>query len=475
MFFNLGNIRGVQVLIIKKKKRFTIDLSPAQILVLGFLFVIFLGGFLLNLPIASRDGDSVGFINAIFTATSAVCVTGLVVVNTLAHWTLFGQIVILVLIQIGGLGFMTMTTAIFILIGRKITLKERLIIQEALNEYTLSGMVRLIRKILLGTFIIEGMGAILLSIRFVPMYGLSRGIFMSIFHSVSAFCNAGFDIIGGNSLTPFAGDLLVNVIIILLIVLGGLGFTVWWDIIRVGKEKVAKNHSFKRFFQKLTLHTKLVLVISSFLIMLGFVFFFLVEFNNPNTLGQMSLPNKILAALFQGVTPRTAGFNTFDLSLMNDASKFMTIILMFIGGSPAGTAGGVKTVTIGVIVLSVLSVIKGKERTEVFNRTIPRDVLRRALAVIVISLGVVISVTMLLSLSETGDFMDIFFESTSAFATVGLSLGFTSTLTYFGRIIIAITMFIGRLGPVTMALAFSLRSNKNKGQVKKPEERVMVG
>ncbi|WP_279230926.1 TrkH family potassium uptake protein [Natranaerovirga pectinivora] len=462
-------------MIIKKKKRFTIDLSPAQILVLGFLFVIFLGGFLLNLPIASRDGDSVGFINAIFTATSAVCVTGLVVVNTLAHWTLFGQIVILVLIQIGGLGFMTMTTAIFILIGRKITLKERLIIQEALNEYTLSGMVRLIRKILLGTFIIEGMGAILLSIRFVPMYGLSRGIFMSIFHSVSAFCNAGFDIIGGNSLTPFAGDLLVNVIIILLIVLGGLGFTVWWDIIRVGKEKVAKNHSFKRFFQKLTLHTKLVLVISSFLIMLGFVFFFLVEFNNPNTLGQMSLPNKILAALFQGVTPRTAGFNTFDLSLMNDASKFMTIILMFIGGSPAGTAGGVKTVTIGVIVLSVLSVIKGKERTEVFNRTIPRDVLRRALAVIVISLGVVISVTMLLSLSETGDFMDIFFESTSAFATVGLSLGFTSTLTYFGRIIIAITMFIGRLGPVTMALAFSLRSNKNKGQVKKPEERVMVG
>ncbi|TCK90565.1 trk system potassium uptake protein TrkH [Natranaerovirga hydrolytica] len=458
-----------------KGRKFKIDLSPAQILVLGFLSVILIGSILLSLPIASNNGESVGFVNALFTATSAVCVTGLVVVNTLAHWTLFGQIVILILIQIGGLGFMTMATAIFILIGRKITLKERLIIQEALNEYTLSGMVRLIIRILIGTLIIEGVGALLLAIRFVPEYGLARGLFVSIFHSVSAFCNAGFDIIGGSSLTPYSGDLLVNFIIITLIILGGLGFTVWWDIIRAGKLKIENNLSMKRFFQKLTLHTKLVLSISATLITLGFVFFFIVEFNNPNTLGAMSLKDKLINALFQAVTPRTAGFNTFDLTELTDASKLMTIIQMFIGGSPAGTAGGIKTVTMGVLAVSVISVIRGHERTEIFNRTIPRDVIRRALAVLFISVSLVIGVTMILSLTETGDFMDIFFESISAFATVGLSLDVTSSLSFLGKIIIAITMFIGRLGPVTMALAFSLRGSKRKGQIKKPEEKVMVG
>lgn len=456
----------------KSKSRF--NLRPTQILVLGFLAMILVGSLLLSLPIASNDGESVGYINALFTATSAVCVTGLVVVNTLEQWSLFGKIVILILIQIGGLGFMTLATTFFIIIGRKISLKERLIIQEAFNQFTLSGMVRLTINIILGTLLVEGIGAILLAIRFIPEYG-SYGIFMAIFHSISAFCNAGFDIIGDSSLTPYASDILINITIMVLIILGGLGFTVWLDIIKIYKKKIQNKHSIGRAFQKFTLHTKIVLLLTAMLIIIGFVFFFVVEFNNPNTLGKLPIHEKIIAALFQGVTPRTAGFNTMPLSDMTFASKFMTIILMFIGGSPAGTAGGVKTVTVGVIILTVRSVIKGKERTEVFNRTIPDDIIKRALAVISISFAVTVGVTMLLTLTEIGhSFMDIFFESVSAFATVGLTLGITTELTTIGKIIIAITMFIGRVGPVTMVVALSTRG-KNKAMIKEAEERVMVG
>lgn len=462
-------------------KNFDFKLSPTQILVLGFLIVIVFGTFLLNLPIAyiSQNGEQrVGFLNALFTATSAVCVTGLVVVNTLSEWTIFGKVVILLLIQIGGLGFMTITTAFFILLGKKITLRERLIIQEALNQNTLSGMVRLTKKILMGTLFIEAIGALFLSIRFIPQYGLGKGIFKSIFHSISAFCNAGFDIIGSSSLTPYVGDILVNMVIMFLVILGGLGFTVWWDVLKVSRDKIEKKFTFKKWFQKLTLHSKIVLVSTICFILIGFLFFFVVEYNNPNTIGEFGLKNKLFASIFQSVTPRTAGFNTIPLDKLKHASQFLTIIFMFIGGSPAGTAGGVKTVTIAVIILAVVSVIRGKDQTEVFDRTIPLDLIKRSLAVIMISIGVVISVTMLLSLSlsEVGtSFMDIFFESTSAFGTVGLTLGITSKLTDFGKIIISITMFIGRLGPVTMALAFSLKNNKTKGNIKKPEERVLVG
>jgi trk system potassium uptake protein TrkH len=455
-------------------EKIRINLKPTQILVMGFALLIIIGSILLNLPIASNDGQSVGLINALFTSTSAVCVTGLVVVNTLQHWTIFGKVVILILIQVGGLGFMTITTTLFILLGRKIRLKERLIIQEALNQYTLSGMVRLTKNIFLGTLIIEGIGAILLSIKFVPVYGY-YGIFMGIFHSISAFCNAGFDIIGDSSLTPYIGDVLVNFTIMLLIILGGLGFTVWLDVVRVSKDKVQKRYSFRSWFRKLTLHSKLVLVLTGGLIVFGFIFFLIIEGNNPLTLGTLSLKDKFLGALFQSVTPRTAGFNTIPLSQMEDASKFMTIILMFIGGSPAGTAGGVKTVTVGVLFIVILSVVRSKEDTEIFERRIPEGIIKRALAVIMISLFVVIAVTMTLSLSETGSFIDIFFEAVSGFATVGLTLGITGSLTTLGKIVLCITMFIGRLGPITMAVAFSVKSNKKNGSIKKPEEKVMVG
>lgn len=448
----------------KGKWKLRFNLKPTQILVLGFLFLIILGTILLNLPIAARENQSIGLIDALFTATSAVCVTGLVVVNTLDFWSPFGKVVILILIQIGGLGFMTFATMFFMMMGRKIRLKERLIIQEALNQYTLSGMVRLTKNVVLGTLFIEGIGAVLLAIRFVPQHGL-EGIFMAIFHSVSAFCNAGFDIIGDSSLTPYLGDVIINIAIILLIILGGLGFTVWIDVIRVMKEKkFANKYGFRRTFNKFTLHTKIVLVLTFSFIVIGFILFFLLESGNPNTLGPLSMKDKILGSLFQSITPRTAGFNTMPLDQMNHASKFLTILFMFIGGSPAGTAGGVKTVTVGVIILSVISVIRGREQTEAFNRSIPETIIKkRALAVVAIGMTVVITVTMILSATEVGtSFMNIFFESVSAFATVGLTLGITGSLTTIGKIIICITMFIGRLGPVTMALAFSMRGKTKK-------------
>lgn len=451
------------------------DLKPTQILVLGFLVLILIGSILLNLPIASQTGESVGYINALFTATSAVCVTGLVVVNTLREWTLFGKVVIIILIQIGGLGVMTLATTFFMLLGKKIGLKERLIIQEALNQNAISGMVRLTRNILVGTAIIEGIGAVLLASRFIKDHNFIEALWLGIFHSISAFCNAGFDILGDSSLSPYVHDYVVNFTVILLIILGGLGFTVWIDLIKVGKVKFAKKLDRRHWFNRLSLHTKLVLVISSALIAVGFVLFFLLEMNNPSTIGEYSLPHKILASLFQAVTPRTAGFNTIPLDQLTDGSKFITILLMFVGGSPAGTAGGVKTVTIGVLFFAVVSTVRSKEDTEVYGRRIPEDIIRRALAVIIISLGVVISVTIILSITESFDFMDTFFESVSAFATVGLTLGITSGLSTVGKLVIAVTMFIGRLGPMTMAVAIAIENNRKKIAIKKPEERVMVG
>lgn len=458
----------------RKRRKIDIDLKPTQILVLGFMLLIAIGTLLLNLPIASKSGVSIGFIDALFTATSAVCVTGLVVVNTAAHWTVFGKAVILIMIQIGGLGFMTIATTLFMILGRKIGLKERMIIQEALNQYTLAGMVRLIRNVVIGTLMIEGIGALLLAIKFVPIYGFN-GIFIGLFHSISAFCNAGFDILGKTSLVAYNGDVLINFTIMLLIILGGLGFTVWIDVIKVSKNQYQKGWSFKHWFRKLSLHTKLVLVITVSLIVGGFIFFFAMEGFNDQTLGTLSLKDKLLGALFQSVTTRTAGFNTMPLEHMTDASKFMSILFMFIGGSPAGTAGGVKTVTIGVIFIEVLSVVRAKQDTEAFGRRIPQSIVKRALAVIMISLMVVMTVTTILTLTEVGSFMDILFEAVSGFATVGLTLGQTGKLTVVGKLIMSVTMFIGRLGPITMAVAFSLRNKKSHTKIRKPEEKVMVG
>ncbi|SHJ85463.1 trk system potassium uptake protein TrkH [Geosporobacter subterraneus DSM 17957] len=440
-------------------------LNPAQIMVLGFASVILIGSILLNLPIASRNGESVGFINALFTATSAVCVTGLVVVDTGTYWTVFGQTVILLLIQIGGLGFMTLATLIFFIFGKKITLRERLVMQEALNQFKISGIVRLTQYILIATFLIEGIGAILLSIRFIPIFGVSRGIAYSIFHAISAFCNAGFDLMGDyTSLTAFANDPLVNVVVWILIVVGGLGFTVLVDCIQTRK------------FSRFSLHSKMVLSISAVLIGIGFIMILLLEYNNPATMGTLPFRGKLLSGMFHSITPRTAGFNTLPTDQLTTASIFLTIVLMFIGGSSGSTAGGVKTTTAGVVIWTIVSVIKGNDDTEIFQKRIPRDIINRSLAVIGISMLLVVLMTMVLSITErTFSFIEIFFEATSAFGTVGLSLGITPMLSMPGRILVSITMFAGRVGPLTLALALARQQRKKKGLIKYPEEKVIVG
>lgn len=452
----------------------SLSLAPTQVLVLSFLLVILVGAGILNMPFSSADGKSVGYVDALFTSTSAVCVTGLVTVDSMTQWNFFGKIVIMFLIQIGGLGFMTLVTMFFILVGKKISLKERLLIQESMNQTTLSGMVKLVKNVVIGTFIIEGIGALFLMTRFVPIYGI-RGIPYAVFHSVSAFCNAGFDIIEGDSLQPFRGDIMVNITIMGLIIIGGIGFKVWADIILMLRSRQQTQMSWRSLFIRLSLHTKMVLSITAVLIIIPAIFFFFLEGFNPETMGNDNIVTKILGSFFQSVTTRTAGFNSIPMAGMTDASKFLSIILMFIGGSPGGTAGGVKTVTFGVLLLVVYSVLVNKESTEAFNRSIPADITRKAFTVVFISIVLVFSVTMLLSLTESASFMDVLFETTSAFATVGLSLGLTGSLTTAGKLILCLTMFAGRLGPVTMVLALAVRKKKVKAIINKPEEKVMVG
>lgn len=447
-----------------------LQLNPAQVLVLGFSVIIFVGAFLLTLPNASMDGESVGFVNALFTATSAVCVTGLVVVDTATHWTAFGKVVILFLIQVGGLGFMTMTTLIALIIGKRISLKERLLMQEALNQFTISGVVRLTKYILIATIIIEGIGAALLAVSFVPYYGWTKGLLYAVFHSVSAFCNAGFDLTGNfRSLTLFSEDIVITMTIAFLIILGGLGFTVLVDIFEFGTAKHRRN---KRF----SLHSKLALYMTGILIVLGFFMILIFEFNNPETMGGLSFKGKILSALFHSVTPRTAGFNTLPMGRMTMSTKFFTIILMFIGGAPSSTAGGIKVTTFGVLIFTMISMIRGRDETEIFKRKIPRDIVNRAIAVIGASLMIVIVGTMLLSITESGvDFLDIFFETTSAFGTVGLSLGMTPDLSFAGKLILSFVMFVGRVGPMTLAVAVAQRQQRRKALIKYPEGKVIVG
>ena len=438
-----------------------INLLPTQILALGFALMILVGTLLLSLPIASADGQSMGFINALFEATSAVCVTGLTVVNTAYDLSLFGQIVIILLIQMGGLGFMTIAAMVFFLMGKKITLKERLIMQEALNHFSLEGVVRLTKTVISTTFIIEGIGALLLALRFIPMLGWAKGIYYSIFHAISAFCNAGFDLFG-NSLMDFTGDIVINFTIMGLIILGGLGFTVIIDI--------RKNQfNFKRW----SLHTKLVLIGTSILIIGGCVFFFVLEYND--TLKPYKLSTKLLAALFQSVTTRTAGFYTIPQEGLTSASKLLTSILMFIGASPASTGGGVKTTTIVVILLMLMNVAKGKNDVEAFGRRLSVETVYRAVSIFLISIVTLAFITMIISIVEDVNFIDLLYEVASALGTVGLASFDNAQLKTISKIFIIISMYIGRVGPLTLTVAFARLQLKKKASIRYPEGKVMVG
>lgn len=449
---------------VNRSMRFKPRLEPPQVLVLGFAAIIIIGALILSLPVATKSGESAGFLNALFTATSSVAVTGLVVADTGTYWSGFGQTVILLLIQAGGLGFMTVATMIFLILGRKINLRERLIIQEQLNQFTLQGLVRLTKYIILGTLLVEGIGALLLSIRFVPRYGIMKGIFYGIFHAVSAFCNAGFDLVGGyRSLTPYVDDLLVSGVILALLIVGGLGFTVVAEILQTRK--------FKRF----SLHTKIVLSITGILLFFGTLCIFIFEYSNAGTLAPLSLKGKILASMFHAATPRTAGFNTLPTDQLTAPSKILNIVFMFIGGSPGSTAGGIKTTTAGLLIWTVISVIRGRDDTEIFRRRVSKEMVYRALGVAIISMALVLVTTTILTVSEPVTFMDALFEGTSAFGTVGLTLGITPDLSAVGKVTIIFTMFIGRLGPLTIAFALAKQQRRNRGKLRYPEEKILVG
>lgn len=455
--------------LLKKIMSYINSMHPAQIMVIGFAAVILLGAIILNLPIVTQSGESVGFINALFTATSAVCVTGLVVVDTATYWNHLGQIIIITLIQVGGLGFMTIATMFALLTKKKINLRERLLIQESLNQKDLSGLVKLTRYVILITFLIEGIGAILLSFTFIPQFGLGRGVWYSIFHAISAFCNAGFDLMGSvsgpfTSLISYVDNFMIVITISMLIILGGIGFPVMLDVINAKK------------FSKLNMHSKIVIITTGILIVIGTTLIFIVEFNNKNTLGTLSMPGKFLAALFQSVAARTAGFNTIDLPLLHESSLFIMMILMFIGASPASTGSGIKTTTLATLLITVKCFISGKSDIEVFERRISSSTITKAVGIFFIAVSLVVLGTLALSLTDPGfTLVECGFEIVSAIATVGSSIGGSPNLTAMGKIVVMIAMFIGRVGSLTIFIALLSKGARKKPPVRYPEGKIIVG
>ena len=438
-----------------------------SILALGFLAVILLGTVLLALPAASRSGKGIGLFDSLFTATSAVCVTGLVAVDTGTTFSVFGQIVLLVLIQVGGLGFMVFATMIMVALGRKISIRGRMLIRESMNGASLSDLGRLTWIYLLLSLAIEVVGTILLSIRLVPLWGWKHGIWMALFHAVSAFCNAGFDLFGNYaSLTAFSGDPLVLLTVAVLIILGGLGFAVILETLRN-----------RQGFRSLTLHTRIVLLTTLGLVLTGTVFYWLAERSNAETLAGFGEGEKILNAFFQSVTMRTAGFNSFDLSRFRDGSKLFSSVLMMIGASPASTGGGIKTTTFAALVLLMLSVVRGENEVNVARRRLSTDIARRALAVAVLFLTTLVTGTLIISFIENGRFplADILFEASSAMGTVGVSAIGTPNLHPASRAVLLPMMFLGRVGPLTLAFAVAKRQGRIKTLSKHPEERIMIG
>ncbi len=446
------------------------NFTTTQIIMLSFVFGILVGSVLLALPISSSDGEAVPYIDALFTATSAICVTGLVTMPTVSTWSLFGQIVILFLIQIGGLGVITIMSGFMISLHQKISMKDRMLIQDVFNLNTLSGIVRFIKKVFIGTFVVEGIGAILYMTVFVPEYGV-KGIWISIFNSISAFCNAGMDIISENSLCEYALNPIVNIVTCVLIVFGGIGYIVWWDLIRVLKEI---KHKKLKCFSNLTLHSKIALSATGILIVVGAVAIFIFEYNNPLTIKEYDLFDKIQASFFQSVTTRTAGFATLSQADLTNASAIVSLLLMFIGGSPVGTAGGIKTVTIAVLITAAFAMINKNEDVVLFQRTIPKQAVSKAVAVVCISFVIMFMSTVLLAACTNAEALDIVYETVSATATVGLTRNLTPMLNMWGKIIIIVTMYLGRVGPISFVIAFSTKREK-KNIIKNPTEEISIG
>nr|WP_308128812.1 TrkH family potassium uptake protein [Bacillus sp. sid0103] len=444
-----------------KRKGNLVSLHPAQILVLGFGSLILLGTLLFMLPIATYEkGRGLSFIDALFEATSAVCVTGLAVVDTGTTFTLFGEIVLLCLIQIGGWGFMTTGIFMFIILGKKIGLKERLLLQDSLNVFSLSGVVNLVKKIILITFIVELIGATILAIRWSFEMPLEKAIYYGIFHSISAFNNAGFGLEPDN-LSKWVGDPTVNIMVTLLFITGGIGFTVILDLFH------------KRSLRKLSLHSKVALLMTLILNIVGPIIILISEYSNPATMGNLPLEDKLWASYFQGVVTRTAGFNTIDIGSMNLSSLVIMMALMFIGASPGSTGGGIKVTTFAIIILAFWAVVTNRDDLNIFKRRISWELVNKSLSIVVAGIFFIFLIFFLLTFTEKADMSKLLFETISAFGTVGLSANFSPELSPFGRILITIMMFIGRLGPLTMA--FALLNTRKEAKVRYAEEKILIG
>ncbi len=446
------------------KRVFPRHYTRTQIIAIGFILIILVGTLLLMLPVATRSGKSAGFMSSLFTATSSTCVTGLIVADTYTNWSLFGQLVILLLIQVGGLGFITIGILFAMFFRKKIGLNERELIQESISATKLAGVVKLVRNILVGTIVFEGAGAVLLSIRFIPMFGVIKGIYYSVFHSVSAFCNAGFDLMGTmepySSFTSMYDDILVNVTLMALIMIGGIGFIVWEDI----------KHN-KLHFNKYSLHTKLVLVSTGILIFGGALLFYLFEMNG--LFRGMSTKGTICSSFFCSVTARTAGFNTVDTASLSGASGLLTVILMYIGGSPGSTAGGIKTSTFLVILIYIWNNIRGNTGCNVFGRRIADDVIKKAALVVQINLILALTAALVISGIQNLPITEVLFEVFSAIGTVGMSTGVTRELNTISRLLIILLMYCGRIGSLSFALAFT--EKRKQAPLLLPEEKVNVG
>ena len=442
------------------------QMRPAQIIVLVFLAVILFGAALLTLPAASKTGQPSGFLTALFTATSATCVTGLIVVDTGVYWSGFGQTVILIMIQIGGLGFMTIASIFFFALRQKIGLKQRMVLSQAFSMDDMSGIVRFVRNVLLGTLLVEGTGAAILCLRFWPEFGFASALRYGVFHSISAFCNAGFDVLGdveaGGSLCRYVSDPVVNITVMLLIVIGGLGFAVWGDIRR------------NRRFSRMTVYTRMVILITLGLIFGGAAAFALLEWNNPGTIGDLTPGSKILASFFQSVTLRTAGFTTIDQNALSDVSKALCDVLMFIGGSSGSTAGGVKTATIGVVVLYALGTARGRSQVIAFRRAVsPRDV-SHAVAIVLLVFTLALLGAGFISVADGMSLENALYETISALCTVGLTTGITGSLGTASRILIIIYMFFGRVGIMTISVGF-MAANPASERTQCAQTKIMIG
>lgn len=439
-------------------------LTRTQWIAFGFFNIIVCGTLLLMLPISSRSAGGTDFLSSLFTATSATCVTGLVVVDTYQHWSLFGQLVILVMIQVGGLGFVTIGMTILLMLGKKIGLADRGLLKDSVNTLEIGGMVRLAKLIVKGTLLIEGAGAVLFSLRFVPEFGFLEGIYYGVFHSISAFCNAGFDLMGRfeeySSLTRYAGDWLINLTAILLILTGGLGFVVWRDIC-VNRLRV----------RKYSLHTKMVLTALLALVTAPTLLFWILE--SDGVLAGMSGPGKFLGALFAAVTPRTAGFNTTDVAAMGDAGKLLTLVLMLIGGNPGSTAGGVKTTTVMVLLFYIVSMIQHRDGVNIYGRRLESGMIEKAAVVFSLTLTLAVTASFAICAVDKLPLTDVLLETFSAVDTVGMSTGITRQTGVFSRIVLILLMYCGRIGSLSFALAFT--DKRQKSGIRQPMERINIG